>query len=81
MMKIKNTGRRRLRLGMVTLNQGQTADVPDDEGEIILRKFPEVSNVTPKPKYSRTPKKKLIEPAEEPVNLDLKLEVENNDIK
>ena len=79
-MKIKNNGSRRLRLGMVTLYPGETAEVPDFEGYTILRKFHEITDITPKVKYSRTPKKKTKEPEESPVNLDLKIEVENNDI-
>jgi len=97
MMKIKNDGRRRLRLGMVILNPGQTAEVPNAEGRIILRKFPDISNVTPKLKYSPTPKKKIKKLEEKPEKeveepkeeekieeihkLDLKIEVEDNDIE
>ena len=96
MMKIKNNGRRRLRLGLVTLNPGQTAEIPKKEGKIILRKFSEISDVTPKMKYSPTPKKKVkplvkkpekeeIEEihklVEKPEKLDLKIEVEDNDIE
>ena len=79
MMKIKNDGHRRLRLGMVTLNPGQSAEVPDDEGSIILRKFADITDITPKLKYKPSPKKK--EKKEEDINLDLNFEVKDNGIE
>lgn len=83
MMKIKNNGRRRLRLGVVTLSPGQAAEVDDGEGATILRKFHDISDITPKVKNRSTPKKKTEKPEETPEEkkLDLNIEVEYNDIE
>ena len=85
MMKLKNAGSIRIRLGKeLYLKPNEVLEVPNVEGNLILRKHANVINVTPKKPRVRAKPKVFVQPKPkiEYKKLDLnKIEVKKNDIE
>ena len=71
MMRIKNTGKRRLRIGRSQfINPNQEVEVTDEEGEYFLTVHGDLIDITPKKKVPVIKKKSYYKKEEPEVNLD-----------
>jgi len=85
MMKIKNTGRRRLRIGRTLyIGPGEIVDLSDSDGKYFLTVHGDLVNISPK-KRKKVVKPEIIIPEPEMVPLvedtEKKEEIKDNEVK